>query len=225
MTEHTSSLRKSLGKSLAWLLALVLVPLALAACETSDRPADYRAAHPLYVSKETVSMSVRVPVAQQGLTGEAALEFDGFVRDYLNRGRRALTIKTGGEGNLSGAEQVRSLLVNSGIQAREISITEAGFSSADVIVSFAAHKVRVPECGDWSSESNFNPSGRVHSNYGCATQRNLGLMVQDPGDLLKAKTMSPGDGEHAAGVIRNYRTAPVASGAGGASEEVSIGEQ
>ena len=170
-------------------------------------------------------MSVRVPVAQQGLTGEEALEFDGFVRDYLNRGRRALTIKAGGKGNLSGAEQVRNLLVNSGIRAREISVTEAGFSSGDVIVSFSAHKIQVPECGDWSSAPTFTPRGQHHSNYGCATQRNLGLMVQDPGDLLKAKTMSPGDGEHAAGVIRNYRTSPVASGAGGASEEVSIEDQ
>ncbi len=194
---------------------LAVLALTLAACGTPGKALDYRAAHPLYVSKETLSMSVKVSVAEQGLTGEDALEFDGFVRDYLNRGRRALTIKAGGKGNLAAAEQVRNLLVNAGIPAGEVMITEAGFASGDVIVSFSAHKVQVPECGDWSGQSNFNPSGRVHSNYGCATQRNLGLMVQDPGDLLKAKTMSPGDGERAAGVIRNYRTAPGLSGSGG----------
>jgi len=221
-------------KSLFSPAVLLLAPMFLMACDSDkdlidlpDRPSDYRAAHPITVGKETVSMSMRVPLAETGLLGDDALLFERFVRDYLDRGRKKLTIKAGsGSESQTGAEQVRDLLVNGGIREREIVIAPAGFNSDTVLLSFAAFKADVPKCDDWSTNPTFNWSNKPHSNYGCSTQRNLGLMVQDPGDLERAKTRSDASGDRGARVITNYNTAPTTSGEGGdTSKDISTENQ
>ena len=207
MSEHIFSRRKSR----AAFLFPALVLLALAACQEPTRPADYRDAFPLTVSKETVALSVLAPSGTRGLTGQEALDFERFVRDYHNRGRQALTIRaSSGKRGRDGAERLSGLLRNAGVPERDISIVGAG-SGNIVTLSFNAFKVKVPECGLFTSKTTPNWTNRRHADYGCATRRNLGLMIEDPGDLKKAKTMSPGDGPRAAGVISGYQAGAAAT--------------
>lgn len=201
MNERMSSKRKFR----VVLLLPVLALLALGACQEPKRASDYRDAFPLTVAKETVSLSVTAPSGSRGLTGQEALNFERFVRDYHNRGRQALTVQAStGKRGRDGADRLRSLLRTAGVADREISIVGAG-SGNTVRLSFNAYKVKVPECGLFTTKTTPNWTNRRHANYGCATRRNLGLMVEDPGDLLKAKTTSPGSGARAAGVITGYR--------------------
>ena len=201
-------------KSLAGLLAPVLILLVLAACSGEPKRAeDYRDAFPLTVSKETVSMTLKVPLPENGLTGQENLDFQRFVRDFHNRGRNALTIKAE-----RGAEQVRDLFVKAGVRPREITVSKANIGSDAVFVSFNAHKVEVPECGDFTTKTTPNWTNRRHSNYGCATRRNLGLMVKDPGDLKKAQPMPGASGERMGNAVSGYK-APAAGAAAGAAAE------
>ncbi len=186
--------------------APLLVSLALAACQEPNRAADYRDDFPLTVSPATVSLSLEAPSGQRGLTGQAGLDFERIVRDYHNRGRGALTLMApAGQSGRRGAENIRSMLVNAGIPKNEIGVVGAGTGNI-VTMSFNAFKVEIPECGRFTSKPTPNWSNRRHSNYGCATRRNLGLMVQDPGDLKQAQTLSPADGSKAAGTVSGYRT-------------------
>ncbi|MBL4690723.1 MAG: hypothetical protein JKY68_04575, partial [Rhodospirillales bacterium] len=83
--------------------------------------------------------------------------------------------------------------------------------SGDIVtLSFSAFKVKLSECGDFTSKTTPNWTNRRHANFGCATRRNLGLMIQDPGDLKQARTMSPGDGRRAVGVISGYQSGAAA---------------
>lgn len=196
---------------------LVAAPLLLGACQATPKgPNDYRATNSLWVSKETVSLSLPAPLSPSGLTGQAALDFDRFVLDYHRRGRRAMAIKAGkgSRHSMDAAGQVRDMLLKGGVRAREISIETAGFSADAVLLTFNAFKVAVPKCGKWGQNATLNVNNRNHSNFGCATQRNLGLMVQDPGDLERSRPMSAADGTRYEGVIGNYRTAPSVSGSG-----------
>ena len=189
----------------------MVVFLVLAACQEPTRPADYRDAYPLPVAKETVSLSVLAPSETRGLTGQDSLDFDTFVRDYHNRGRRALTIRASeGKRGREGAQRLSNLLKIAGVPERDISIVGAG-SGNIVTLSFNAFKVKVHECGNFTSKTTPNWTNRRHADYGCATRRNLGLMVQDPGDLDKAKTVSPVDGTRAAGVISGYKSSGAAA--------------
>ncbi len=197
---------------MAW-AAPLLVSLALAACQEPKRAAEYRDDFPLTVSPATVSLSLEAPSGQRGLTGQAGLDFERFVRDYHNRGRRALTLTApAGQSGRSGAEKMRSMLVGAGIPKNEIRVVGAGTGNI-VTISFNAFKAEIPECGRFTSKTTPNWTNRRHADYGCATRRNLGLMVKDPGDLKQAQTVSPADGSHAAGVISGYRGGGAEAGA------------
>ncbi|MCH7550211.1 MAG: CpaD family pilus assembly protein [Proteobacteria bacterium] len=192
-------------------LALAVVSLVLSACEQPKHVPDYRQAFPLVVSKETVSLPVNFSSGEQGLSGQVALDFERFVVDYHNRGRKALMIETGvGKTARSGAEKARKMLMKAGVSSAEISITRSG-PGGGVVLSFAAHKVKVPECGDFSSMMSRNWTNVRSSNFGCAFQRNLGLMVRDPGDLQKAQPVSGADGTKAVNTIDSFR-APAEGG-------------
>ncbi|MCH7936974.1 MAG: hypothetical protein IH994_07775 [Proteobacteria bacterium] len=189
-------------------LALAVVSLVLAACEQPKHAPDYRSAFPLIVSKETVSLPVNFSSGKRGLLGQAALDFERFVVDYHNRGRKALMIETSvGKTARSRAEKARNMLIKAGVPSAEISIARGG-PGGGVVLSFAAHKVKVPECGDFSAKMSQNWTNIREPNFGCAFQRNLGLMVRDPGDLQKAQPVSGADGPKSSSTIDSYRTPP-----------------
>jgi len=64
--------------------------------------------------------------------------------------------------------------------------------------------VTLPGCPDWSGDR-FTYNNVPTSNWGCATATNLGLMVAEPGDLVRGRDGGLGDGEYAATSISNYR--------------------
>ena len=102
------------------------------------------------------------------------------------------------------------MLVDAGILKNEIRVVGAGTGNI-VTMSFNAFKAEIPECGRFTSKTNPNWSNRRHADYGCATRRNLGLMVKDPHDLKRAATVSGADGPHAAGVVSGYRSGAAAA--------------
>lgn len=67
------------------------------------------------------------------------------------------------------------------------------------------HLVTLPGCPDWTSEPTFTFNNTVHSNYGCATASNLGMMIADPEDLINGRTLAPADGDYLRTSIDNYR--------------------
>jgi pilus assembly protein CpaD len=69
--------------------------------------------------------------------------------------------------------------------------------------------VTLPACPDWSRQSGTDFSNQPFSNFGCATQSNLGLMVAEPKDLVSGRTLAPADGVHQAEGIVRYRTGKV----------------
>ena len=71
------------------------------------------------------------------------------------------------------------------------------------------HLVTLPACPDWSRETSTDFSNQPYSNFGCATQTNLGLMVAEPKDLVRGRALGPADGvQQAEGIVR-YRTGKV----------------
>ena len=65
--------------------------------------------------------------------------------------------------------------------------------------------VTPPACPDWSRQSGIDYANKPHTNYGCATETNLGLMIADPRDLVRGRKLGPADGVHQAEGIIRYR--------------------
>ena len=81
-----------------------------------------------------------------------------------------------------------------------------------MILSFQGYEIKVPECGVWIGEAGFNPTQLPHTNRGCAYQRNIGLMLADPGVLIKPNALSSIDAQYTDVILQRYRTGePLAS--------------
>ena len=62
-----------------------------------------------------------------------------------------------------------------------------------------------PKCPDWSKRTDGDPANRVSSNFGCASTMNLGLMVVNPGDLVRGRNGGGADGGRGARLYQEYR--------------------
>ncbi len=191
----------------------ITIALLAAACQGPQRPEDYRVQHPLSVSTETISLAL--PSGEPPI-GENAVKFARFVKDYHDRGVAPLVIKTG-NGDKEGSfrvEQARQLLKKAGVSSGDISVAKArsgGVSGKAVVLTYTANAIKVPECGKFPQRMTPDAANRGHANFGCATQRNLGLMLSNPGDYEKGRPMTGADPARAIGNLNVYRT-------GGASE-------
>jgi pilus assembly protein CpaD len=86
---------------------------------------------------------------------------------------------------------------------------EAWRANRRVELVLERHVVVLPGCPDWSRESGTDFANLPHSNLGCATETNLGLMVAEPRDLVRGRTLGPADGTREAEAIVRYRTGRV----------------
>jgi pilus assembly protein CpaD len=78
-----------------------------------------------------------------------------------------------------------------------------------VEVVMERYLVTLPGCPDWSRESGTDFDNLPMSNFGCATESNLGLMIAEPKDLVRGRPIGPADGvQQAEGIVR-YRTGRV----------------
>jgi pilus assembly protein CpaD len=86
---------------------------------------------------------------------------------------------------------------------------EAWRQNRRVEVVLERYLVTLPACPDWSRKSGTDFANLPPSNFGCATETNLGLMVADPKDLVRGRILGPADGVHEAEAIVRYRTGKV----------------
>ncbi len=66
-----------------------------------------------------------------------------------------------------------------------------------------------PECPNWGKPSYGDPMNTLGSNFGCANQVNIGLMIADPGDLVRGRRLTPGMAGAAVLGIERYRAGEV----------------
>ena len=84
-----------------------------------------------------------------------------------------------------------------------------GFETAkndtvDVVVR--RYVVTLPACPDFTDAPGRTWNNTVSRNWGCANAINLGMMVANPGDLVRGRPGTRRDGEFAVLAIQRYRT-------------------
>ncbi|TCS64030.1 CpaD family pilus assembly protein [Varunaivibrio sulfuroxidans] len=185
-------------------LVALLGLVALSGCAATQNTAtstlsdDYRVNHPLKVGRERVSITLNIPSGDGAPPHADTQRFMGFLRDYIARGHGAVVVETGYP------EKARAMLTSRGLRDDEMTFILAKDSGRTMILSFSTNRAIVPKCGDWSSSSGFNPGNKIHSNFGCAFQRNIGLMVDDPGDLIQSQPMAARPAFNSDLAIENY---------------------
>lgn len=66
-----------------------------------------------------------------------------------------------------------------------------------------------PACPDWSQSSTMNYDNSVHSNYGCAVNRNLAVQLADPSDLQHGKGEGVADTTETVRTLTRYRAGEI----------------
>lgn len=181
----------SIAKGLSRFTLLTVCALGVAACTygpDAGKGGDYRQNHPLQVGSEPMALTIALPANGDRLAPGDQAKFKEFLRTFIRRAATPVTVET------SQPDVARTILMQNGLRAGEFIVTQTdAIKAPNAVLSFSAAKVVTPECGDWSSSSGYTGSNKLHSNYGCSIQRNLGKMVDDPNRLITSSPTSGGN--------------------------------
>jgi pilus assembly protein CpaD len=212
MTSHSKTLPRTqlaLGPTGRNLMIACALTLALPGCKTDDNRGqvagwalvDPAQRHPIIVSQQPQTMSLRVPRGSSGLVPQQRAELLAFAdrsRASDAGNSRLIIAAPSGSANemaaMHSVEEIRTLLSERGFAESSIQVEayaqEGGSQEPPVKVSFMRYVAEGPECGQWPENVAYNPNNLPHPNMGCANQRNLAAMVANPADLLGPRTQT-----------------------------------
>ena len=190
----------------------LLVALAVIVAGCAQTVADWTPAatsNDLQVKWVTHEHSISFNSPANLLTNQEARSLDRFLNEIDLRPGDRLFVDVGPQtGEV--VSDTRVGVINEQLRhyipgAQALAITGEKGTDSKIRLIVGRYIVLPPNCPNLSRPSASNPGNVNDSNFGCSTQRNLGLMLADPGDLLRGRTLAPADGEALSRSIRAYR--------------------
>jgi pilus assembly protein CpaD len=207
------------------LLTLISGLAMLAGCTTTDEvtgavPSDYRQRHPIVLKESPRTVELFIGTKRGNLTGAQRADVLAFA-DNWNReasGGILVDLPAGTANEYAAAnalQEVRSILSAagvppSGVDVRSYRPADPG-KLATLKLSYPAVLGSAGPCGLWphdlgpTYDREHNENGE-YWNYGCASQRNLAAMVDNPADLVQPRGSSASYTPRRTTVIEKYRT-------------------
>jgi pilus assembly protein CpaD len=183
--------------------ALIGIALALGGCQhdeavTASIPDDYKQRHPIAIAEQNRSIVVFVGHARGGLTAAQRADVMGLASTWLHEGTGAIHIDApSGTPNArpvaESMREIQAMLAAAGIPPRGITVRpyqpEDKRFLPPIRLTYSRIAAVAGPCGLWPED--IGPSMKNKSwfenkdyyNYGCAYQRNLAAMVDNPSDL------------------------------------------
>jgi len=216
-------------------MALVLTGLAVAlgACNhtndsvaTASIPDDYRQRHPIAVQEANQSIVLFVGQGRGGLTAEQRADVMGVARTWLHEGTGAINadVPTDTPNARAAADSMReieSLLAAAGVPPRGVTVRsykpKDPHQLAAIRLSYPRMTATAGPCGVWPED--LGPSlknkgyfeNRSYYNFGCAYQRNMAAMVDNPSDLVQPRSETPPYTARRTAQFEKYRKATATS--------------
>lgn len=194
---------------------------ALSACAAVPKPPAGPATptqadnHRITVAASAQRIEVPVAAGDMALSPEARAELRRFASDYLRAGYGALVMSTPAGGANSHAatllaNEARMTLTDAGVSYAAIAANthESSGDASPIVFNFERYVAQAPECESLSTQNlaGWNASNnQPWRSFGCANQANLAAMIEDPRDLLRARTEDPRDGARRDTVVNAYR--------------------
>lgn len=212
-----------------------LAMIALAGCASFDKfgddPVEYYAKHPIKNKVETKTLVETVQLSAAGISNEQEAQLRRDLRGISPAAMESVKVMLSRRdlNRDASREAVKTLLRHLGYSAQKI--TFAGDDAvqkgqASIALTYAA--VVLPPCPDWSMSPVTSYSNTWQGNYGCAHEVNIGLMVEDPHDLVEGQGSPQTSTTRAAHTVQNYNDSVSASsssssGSSGSSSTSSSG--
>lgn len=211
----------------AKLLALAAVALSFGACTHREpppgaltTPVDYRQRHPIVVQEADQRTEIFVGSARGGLTAAQRADVGALGQLWLREGTGVIIAELPvGTRNARAAadtlKEIRSILTASGIPARGIQTRNYHPERADLLPTIRLIYPRLSAtagpCGTWpedigpSIKNKGYFSNQPYYNLGCASQRNLAAMIDNPSDLVQPRAESPAYTQRRSIAFQRYR--------------------
>jgi pilus assembly protein CpaD len=196
-------------------LALAGLSISLGGCLTHTRdndgalasiPADYRQRHPIVIEEANHAIEIFVGNGRGGLTATQRTDVIALGQDWLREATGSLVIEVPqGTPNATAAvdsqHEIHSLLTAVGVPTKNIAIHEYRLRDprqfAPIHLSYPRIAAEAGPCGLWpddlgpSIKNKIYIENKPYHNFGCASQRNLAAMVENPSDLVQPRAETP----------------------------------
>jgi len=183
-----------------------------------DVPTDYRLRHPITIGEADHTLEVFIGSSRGELNPTQRAEVTEFAQTWKREatGGVVVDLPVGTSNEHSAAEAmraIRSILVASGVPANGLLVRgyhPPAINLATIRITYPRIAAQAGPCGLWPEDigPSFNRNyfeNQPPWNAGCATQRNLAAMVNNPADLVQPRAESPAYEERRTTVIEKYR--------------------
>jgi pilus assembly protein CpaD len=190
--------------------ACVGVTLTLAGCYASTQeaklapPADYRDRHPITLQQGERTVELFISRNRGGLSPDQRADALAFARSWQREASGGIIVDVPSDPTLKRSvgdslREIHSIFAQSGVPRSGVRVTQYAKRDQEL----PAIRLRYPKltaqagpCGLWPEDT--GPSfGRTYTenrqfyNMGCAHQRNLAAMVENPADLIQPRAEAP----------------------------------
>jgi pilus assembly protein CpaD len=204
-----------LDRSRAVRMAAVLVGLAvmLGACKHTDDelvtasfPDDYRLRHPIAIQEADRSIVVFVGQARGGLSASQRADVMGLAQIWLREGTGAISADVPADTRNARAaaetfREIQALLAAAGVPPRGIVMRnyrpEDPRQLPAIRLNYPKISAVAGPCGLWPDDLGPSIKNKTwfentqYYNFGCAYQRNMAAMVDNPSDLVQPRSETP----------------------------------
>src|SRR3979409_244088 len=210
MTNRTSVERHGALRGLG---ALAGLSVALGACVntggevvTASVPNDYRLRHPMAIQEAERSVVIFVGHARGGLSSSQRADVMGLAQTWVREGTGAIIADVpvdtpNARAAAASYREIQAVLAAGGVPSRGISLhhyhPDDPRTLATIRLSYPRIAAVAGPCGLWPEDlgpSLLNESyseNKEYYNFGCAYQRNMAAMVDNPSGLVQPRSETP----------------------------------
>jgi pilus assembly protein CpaD len=209
MTTRTSADR---NRSFRLAGALVGLSIVLGACTHTDGettvsiPDDYKQRHPIAIQEADQSVVIFVGHARGGLSASQRADVIGLAQTWLHEGTGAISadLPVDTPNALAAADafrEIQALLTAAGVPPRGIVVRHYHPNDlrqlATIRLNYPKISAVAGPCGLWPED--LGPAisnkgyldNKDYYNFGCAYQRNMAAMIDNPSDLVEPRAETP----------------------------------
>ena len=192
--------------------ALVGLAVALGACTHTDEavtasiPDDYRLRHPIAIQEANEQVVIFIGHARGGLSASQRADVMGLAQTWLHEATGAIVADVpvdtpNARAAADSLREVQALVAAAGVPARGLVVhhyhPEDPRQLPAIRLSYPRISAVAGPCGIWPED--LGPSiknksyfeNKSYYNFGCAYQRNMAAMIDNPSDLVQPRPETP----------------------------------
>jgi len=212
----TNTLSVNRHRTLCLLGALMGLSVMLGACTditgstgeiaTARVPEDYRLRHPIAIQEADRSVVIFVGHARGGLSAAQRADVIGLARIWVSEGTGAIVADVpvdtlNARAAASSFQEIKGLLAASGVPPHAVTMRHYHPDDPRTLPTIRLSYPRIAAvagpCGLWPED--LGPSikdpgyfeNKSYYNFGCAYQRNMAAMIDNPSDLVQPRPETP----------------------------------